>query len=177
MAAPSSLCLVVLLLAASSLLLTARAEDPYRFYTWNVTFGDIFPLGVKQQVRAPTVRARALRSSVLSRSDFEPHFRRRYGAGDPDQRPVPGAADRRRHQRQHRHQRLQQPPRPVPPLLVNSALSMHRTVHVCLSLSWLSVPSSARMLIHAGVLQAGRQLISEAVFAHAMDLSFVGVSA
>ena len=31
------------------------------------------------------------------------------GAGDPDQHAVPGAADRRRHQRQHRHQRLQQP--------------------------------------------------------------------
>ncbi|XP_057954154.1 L-ascorbate oxidase homolog [Malania oleifera] len=24
-------------------------EDPYRFYTWNVTYGDIYPLGVKQQ--------------------------------------------------------------------------------------------------------------------------------
>lgn len=28
-----------------------NAEDPYRFFTWNVTFGDIYPLGVKQQVR------------------------------------------------------------------------------------------------------------------------------
>ena len=41
------------LLLASSLLLAARADDPYRFYTWNVTFGDIYPLGVKQEVRAP----------------------------------------------------------------------------------------------------------------------------
>jgi hypothetical protein len=60
MAAPSSpicLCFVVLL-AASSLLLAARAEDPYRFYTWNITFGDIYPLGVKQEVRPP-VRTRA----------------------------------------------------------------------------------------------------------------------
>ncbi|KAJ9686444.1 hypothetical protein PVL29_015375 [Vitis rotundifolia] len=24
-------------------------EDPYRFFTWNVTYGDIYPLGVKQQ--------------------------------------------------------------------------------------------------------------------------------
>ncbi|KAL9269372.1 L-ascorbate oxidase-like protein [Drosera capensis] len=24
-------------------------DDPYRFYTWNVTYGDIYPLGVKQQ--------------------------------------------------------------------------------------------------------------------------------
>ncbi|KAK8625228.1 hypothetical protein V6N13_090103 [Hibiscus sabdariffa] len=22
-----------------------RAEDPYRFFTWNVTYGDVFPLG------------------------------------------------------------------------------------------------------------------------------------
>lgn len=27
------------------------AEDPYRFFTWNVTYGDIYPLGVRQQVR------------------------------------------------------------------------------------------------------------------------------
>lgn len=26
-----------------------NAEDPYRFYTWKVTYGDIWPLGVKQQ--------------------------------------------------------------------------------------------------------------------------------
>ncbi|CAL5394168.1 unnamed protein product [Camellia sinensis] len=26
-----------------------NGEDPYRFYTWNVTYGDIYPLGVKQQ--------------------------------------------------------------------------------------------------------------------------------
>uniref|UniRef100_M1CTS3 Multicopper oxidase n=1 Tax=Solanum tuberosum TaxID=4113 RepID=M1CTS3_SOLTU len=26
-----------------------HGEDPYRFYTWNVTYGDIYPLGVKQQ--------------------------------------------------------------------------------------------------------------------------------
>ncbi|KAI8022746.1 hypothetical protein LOK49_LG03G03860 [Camellia lanceoleosa] len=27
----------------------AGAEDPYRFFTWNVTYGDIYPLGVRQQ--------------------------------------------------------------------------------------------------------------------------------
>lgn len=27
-----------------------HGEDPYRFYAWNVTYGDIYPLGVKQQV-------------------------------------------------------------------------------------------------------------------------------
>ncbi|PHT43202.1 L-ascorbate oxidase -like protein [Capsicum baccatum] len=26
-----------------------NGDDPYRFYTWNVTYGDIYPLGVKQQ--------------------------------------------------------------------------------------------------------------------------------
>ena len=46
-----SLLAAAALLLASSLLLAARADDPYRFYTWNVTFGDIYPLGVKQQVR------------------------------------------------------------------------------------------------------------------------------
>lgn len=28
----------------------ATAEDPYRFFDWNVTYGDIYPLGVRQQV-------------------------------------------------------------------------------------------------------------------------------
>ena len=27
-----------------------NGEDPYRFITWKVTYGDIYPLGVKQQV-------------------------------------------------------------------------------------------------------------------------------
>ncbi|KAK6242886.1 hypothetical protein SCA6_008275 [Theobroma cacao] len=26
-----------------------NGEDAYRFFTWNVTYGDIYPLGVKQQ--------------------------------------------------------------------------------------------------------------------------------
>ncbi|RHN60334.1 putative laccase [Medicago truncatula] len=39
----SVLLLVVLLVAC------ANGEDPYRFYNWNVTYGDIYPLGVKQQ--------------------------------------------------------------------------------------------------------------------------------
>jgi hypothetical protein len=27
-----------------------NAEDPYRFFNWNVTYGNIYPLGVRQQV-------------------------------------------------------------------------------------------------------------------------------
>ncbi|KAL6531556.1 hypothetical protein OROMI_027919 [Orobanche minor] len=27
----------------------ANGEDPYRFFTWKITYGDIYPLGVKQQ--------------------------------------------------------------------------------------------------------------------------------
>ncbi|KAE8668976.1 L-ascorbate oxidase-like protein [Hibiscus syriacus] len=32
-----------------SVAVVVQAEDPYRFFTWNVTYGDIFPLGVRQQ--------------------------------------------------------------------------------------------------------------------------------
>ncbi|KAF0908811.1 hypothetical protein E2562_028613 [Oryza meyeriana var. granulata] len=39
---------VALLLLATSALLAA-GDDPYRFFTWTVTYGDITPLGVKQQ--------------------------------------------------------------------------------------------------------------------------------
>lgn len=28
---------------------SVNGEDPYRFFTWNVTYGDIYPLGIKQQ--------------------------------------------------------------------------------------------------------------------------------
>ncbi|KAF7810748.1 L-ascorbate oxidase-like protein [Senna tora] len=36
-------CFLLLLLAV------AAAEDPYRFFNWNITYGDIYPLGLKQQ--------------------------------------------------------------------------------------------------------------------------------
>ncbi|KAJ0085703.1 hypothetical protein Patl1_09446 [Pistacia atlantica] len=37
------LCLTV------SLFAIVKADDPYRFFNWNVTYGDIYPLGVRQQ--------------------------------------------------------------------------------------------------------------------------------
>ncbi|XP_038704166.1 L-ascorbate oxidase homolog [Tripterygium wilfordii] len=37
-----------LMLVVGLLVTCTRGEDPYRFYTWNVTYGDIYPLGVKQ---------------------------------------------------------------------------------------------------------------------------------
>lgn len=39
----------ILLVAVLNVSFT-NGEDPYRFYNWNVTYGDIYPLGVKQQV-------------------------------------------------------------------------------------------------------------------------------
>ncbi|XP_030460412.1 L-ascorbate oxidase homolog [Syzygium oleosum] len=38
--------LAVLVLSLAS---CVNGDDPYRFYNWNVTYGDIYPLGVKQQ--------------------------------------------------------------------------------------------------------------------------------
>ncbi|KAL2482154.1 SKU5 similar 5 [Forsythia ovata] len=39
------------ILAVTVLMLVdcTNGEDPYRFFTWNVTYGDIYPLGFKQQ--------------------------------------------------------------------------------------------------------------------------------
>lgn len=42
-------CVVLVLL--SLVWKSINGEDPYRFFTWNVTYGDIYPLGVKQQVQ------------------------------------------------------------------------------------------------------------------------------
>ncbi|KAG9148007.1 hypothetical protein Leryth_003592 [Lithospermum erythrorhizon] len=41
--------LVVLLLIATTFFVSSRAEDPYKFFTWNVSYGPIYPLGVRQQ--------------------------------------------------------------------------------------------------------------------------------
>ncbi|XP_023742749.1 L-ascorbate oxidase homolog [Lactuca sativa] len=38
-------CVFLLFLAINGI----NAEDPYRFFTWKVTYGDIYPMGVKQQ--------------------------------------------------------------------------------------------------------------------------------
>lgn len=45
----SSLFLVTILLLFFT---SVKCEDPYRFFTWKITYGDIYPLGVKQQVTA-----------------------------------------------------------------------------------------------------------------------------
>lgn len=48
MAGYSSICCLLLVFMLVS---CTRGESPYRFFNWNVTYGDIYPLGVKQQVR------------------------------------------------------------------------------------------------------------------------------
>uniref|UniRef100_A0A453T2L4 Uncharacterized protein n=1 Tax=Aegilops tauschii subsp. strangulata TaxID=200361 RepID=A0A453T2L4_AEGTS len=64
--------------------------------------------GMKPGHGNPPQPSRPRRRSVLWYESFL-HFKTSTYDGDPDQHAVPGAADRRRHQRQHRHQRLQQP--------------------------------------------------------------------
>lgn len=49
LAGTGALC-TLLCLAVVSLFAIVRADDPYRFFTWNVTYGDIYPLGVRQRV-------------------------------------------------------------------------------------------------------------------------------
>ncbi|KAE9609456.1 hypothetical protein Lal_00020157 [Lupinus albus] len=41
--------LSLLCVVAISLFHITYAEDPYRFFNWNVTYGDIYPLGVRQR--------------------------------------------------------------------------------------------------------------------------------
>ncbi|XP_062075611.1 L-ascorbate oxidase homolog [Humulus lupulus] len=41
--------MLLVTLACLSAIYTSNAEDPYRFYTWEVTYGKISPLGVSQQ--------------------------------------------------------------------------------------------------------------------------------
>ncbi|KAE8696741.1 hypothetical protein F3Y22_tig00110647pilonHSYRG00119 [Hibiscus syriacus] len=41
--------LLVCCFIACILLLCVNGENPYRVFTWNVTYGDVYPLGVRQQ--------------------------------------------------------------------------------------------------------------------------------
>ncbi|XP_021746005.1 L-ascorbate oxidase homolog [Chenopodium quinoa] len=41
--------LLLFLVVLLTIIGSSLAESPYRFFTWNVTFSDIYPLGVKQQ--------------------------------------------------------------------------------------------------------------------------------
>lgn len=43
--------LILSTLSSLSYLKIVSGEDPYRFFTWNVTYGDIYPLGVRQRVK------------------------------------------------------------------------------------------------------------------------------
>ncbi|WCJ37552.1 SKU5 similar 5 [Euphorbia peplus] len=45
----STTCSLIFLLLIS-LTLLANGEDPYRFYSWNVSYANLYPLGVSQQV-------------------------------------------------------------------------------------------------------------------------------
>ncbi|BAT77640.1 L-ascorbate oxidase-like protein [Vigna angularis] len=45
----ASVAVLLLSLLAISHFHFSGAEDPYRFFNWNVTYGDIFPLGVRQR--------------------------------------------------------------------------------------------------------------------------------
>ncbi|XP_061336923.1 L-ascorbate oxidase homolog [Gastrolobium bilobum] len=40
---------LIILVAISFLCTGVKCEDPYRFFTWKITYGDVHPLGVKQQ--------------------------------------------------------------------------------------------------------------------------------
>ena len=47
---PEMAAALVALACVCSLVFTAHAEAPYKFFDWNVTYGDINPLGAPQQV-------------------------------------------------------------------------------------------------------------------------------
>lgn len=49
-----------------ALAVVAKAESPYRFFDWNVTYGEIFPLGVRQQVCYAAAISYSFISSLVS---------------------------------------------------------------------------------------------------------------
>lgn len=64
----SLLSVVTLLLALHGV----NAGNPYRYYTWRITYGDIYPLGVKQQVQFRSIPVRVcVCISWVARLNFE----------------------------------------------------------------------------------------------------------
>ncbi|GLT99926.1 hypothetical protein SLE2022_173300 [Rubroshorea leprosula] len=45
----NSAAVLLCLCATAAVFAIVEADDPYRFYNWSVTYGDIYPLGVRQQ--------------------------------------------------------------------------------------------------------------------------------
>lgn len=45
-------------------------DSPYRFFTWKITYGDIYPLGVKQQVTLLSCSLFLGNANVLSENTF-----------------------------------------------------------------------------------------------------------
>jgi hypothetical protein len=61
---------VALLLGLQILCVLVAGEDPYRFFTWNVTYGNIYPLGVKQQVSSCILYSALLFFSTLKKQQL-----------------------------------------------------------------------------------------------------------
>ena len=68
-----NLCFSIVLMGVI-LLHGVNGEDTYRFLTWKITYGDIYPLGVKQRVLSPSL----LFSCLISRFFFFLSLSREY---------------------------------------------------------------------------------------------------
>ena len=68
-----NLCFFIVLMGII-LLHGVHGEDPYRILTWKITYGDIYPLGVKQRVLSPSL----LFSCLISRFFFFLSLSREY---------------------------------------------------------------------------------------------------
>ena len=78
------------------------AEDPYRFFDWKVTFGEILPLGVPQQACCRFM-INSLSIFFLSNISLSVCL----SSGDTDQRAIPWAGHLRGYKRQSNYQRAQ----------------------------------------------------------------------
>lgn len=92
-----NLCFFIVLILGL-LLHGVHGEDPYRFFTWKITYGDIYPLGVKQRVLSSLFFSRSEVFFSLSMAYFD-RMNVRCGTGDPDKWAVSGASDRFCYQR------------------------------------------------------------------------------
>ena len=111
----------VAIVCISAFSITVVAEDPYRFFNWNVTYGDIYPLGVRQQVFDSLFYFHLIHSKhnnilcvLLSHTLTQ--------TGNTYQRSIPRSRHSFCYQRQPHHQCLQQLGPAISPLLV---LTLH----------------------------------------------------
>lgn len=155
-------CVVLLLLTFVSE--SINAEDPYRFFAWNVTYGDIYPLGVKQQVHLQLREVHLFSQQILCSVFFQCITYNSFClSGNTDKRAIPRTNNRVCHQWQCDCQHYQQSGWTISHVMVISPLLSYFWffVIICIRLTDAYIPMCFSLIIFRVNLRAGMEYNKE----------------